>query len=281
MSVDDRLHQAEFVIGYAVPGYLAGQPDQYFSKESGHIAFEDTSRSLHSCSTEIGAIIHVSTFAKELGLFLQQTGRELDRTELSRPTDNVHNVDVLRYKESLEQKIEFSINLYTSILSQTAILKQRVQNHINLTFSLIAQDENRVARSMARESALIAVATKRDSTAMKTIALLTIVFLPPTFVATFFSMTMFDWKPQDQDSGVASKYLWVYWVVSIPLTAFVLLCWRVWLKMEDKKYQTELNTAKLQNPGRPKEYTLTLSGDVRANRRRQAHSPGSIAWSDA
>jgi hypothetical protein len=43
-------------------------------------------------------------------------------------------------------------------------------------------------------------------------------------------MNMFKWIP-DVDvmsTTVASKYLWVYWVVTIPLTATVLIVWRIW-----------------------------------------------------
>jgi hypothetical protein len=39
---------------------------------------------------------------------------------------------------------------------------------------------------MARDSALIAVASRRDSSAMKTIAIISILFLPATFVAVSF-----------------------------------------------------------------------------------------------
>jgi hypothetical protein len=50
-------------------------------------------------------------------------------------------------------------------------------------FSLISQEENRISRSVAEDSSAVAVAAKRDSSAMKTIAVLTTVFLPATFVA--------------------------------------------------------------------------------------------------
>jgi hypothetical protein len=50
-------------------------------------------------------------------------------------------------------------------------------------------------------------------------------------------MSMFNWAP---DSGVASRYLWVYFVVSIPLTITVIVICRVWWIMEDKKYQVDL-----------------------------------------
>ncbi|KAF2735556.1 hypothetical protein EJ04DRAFT_491412 [Polyplosphaeria fusca] len=91
---------------------------------------------------------------------------------------------------------------------------------------------------------MIAVASKRDSAAMKTIAVLTIVFLPPTFVATFFSMTLFNWTPQTPGDRITSKYFWVYWVVAIPLTALVLIIWRLWWTMEEKRYRHDLRKAR-------------------------------------
>lgn len=63
-------------------------------------------------------------------------------------------------------------------------------------------------------------------------------------------MSMFDWTPQqrtnDSHSGndPASKYLWVYWVVAIPLTAVVLIVWRLWMNREDKKYRSDLHKAR-------------------------------------
>ncbi|KAK8068355.1 hypothetical protein PG996_007467 [Apiospora saccharicola] len=49
-----------------------------------------------------------------------------------------------------------------------------------------------VAQREAEYTTAIAIDTKRDSVAMRTIAVLGIVFLPGTFVATLFSVDMFD-----------------------------------------------------------------------------------------
>lgn len=50
----------------------------------------------------------------------------------------------------------------------------------------MAQEDNFLA-------ARLAVSATRDSSAMKALALITAVFLPATYVATLFSMTMFNW----------------------------------------------------------------------------------------
>ncbi|KAH0426458.1 hypothetical protein CcaCcLH18_10343 [Colletotrichum camelliae] len=80
---------------------------------------------------------------------------------------------------------------------------------------------NSLGHSKANTS--IAVATKEDSSQMRLIAFLTMVFLPATFVATLFSMTFFQWIPNDSDKMV-SPFLWIYFVVALILTSFT-----VWL----------------------------------------------------
>lgn len=50
-----------------------------------------------------------------------------------------------------------------------------------------------IAQREAEYTAAIAIDTKRDSVAMRPIAVLGIVFLPGTFIATLFSVDMFDW----------------------------------------------------------------------------------------
>jgi hypothetical protein len=202
VSVDDSLHVTQARVGYAVPGMLHDKlPRKYRGSplmSSRGLDFEGIARQFHSCATELGTIIHAGTFGKELGMFLRRTAQELDDLMYS-PSDIQ-----LSNSRTLVHQIEFTVNLYTSLLSQATVLRERANNHINLvgwpeseensrlmwnqTFSLIAQDENRISRSVAEESARIAKATKRDSATMKSIAVLTMVFLPPTFVAVRLSM---------------------------------------------------------------------------------------------
>ena len=52
----------------------------------------------------------------------------------------------------------------------------------------IAQEDNSLSYSLAADTRRIAAASRRDSAAMKTIAVLTAVFLPGTFVAVSLSL---------------------------------------------------------------------------------------------
>ncbi|CAM1510686.1 Fc.00g010210.m01.CDS01 [Cosmosporella sp. VM-42] len=70
----------------------------------------------------------------------------------------------------------------------------------------------------------IALATSRDSQHMRSIALVTMIFLPGTFFASIFSMTFFDWGDSDK-GAVVSKYFWIYVVMAISFTLLTVGCW--------------------------------------------------------
>lgn len=69
---------------------------------------------------------------------------------------------------------------------QCSVLRHSKANDPNQMLATITQTD-------AEYTAAIAEDGKRDSVAMKTISLLGVVFLPGTFVATLFSIDMFDW----------------------------------------------------------------------------------------
>ncbi|WQF76370.1 hypothetical protein CDEST_01384 [Colletotrichum destructivum] len=71
----------------------------------------------------------------------------------------------------------------------------------------------------------IATATGRDSRQMRSIALLTMIFLPGTFFATLFSMTFFNWSPDDDSKSLVSGYIWIYFLVTGVFTATTLFLW--------------------------------------------------------
>lgn len=92
---------------------------------------------------------------------------------------------------------------------------------------------------------------KQDTDSMKTIAVVTLVFLPATFVSAVFSTGIFNFhasEPPDQPRTV-SKYGWVYLLVCLLSTAMTLLSWVCWyrwgrvcldkLKLSDKRSSGE------------------------------------------
>lgn len=74
---------------------------------------------------------------------------------------------------------------------------------------------------------------------------------------------MFDWRSDELHAVVVSRYFWIYWAVAAPLTAFVLLIWRIWWTVEEKRYQAELLEAK-QDLKMPTNYTEQEEAIARA-----------------
>ncbi|KAJ5852143.1 uncharacterized protein N7529_011528 [Penicillium soppii] len=97
--------------------------------------------------------------------------------------------------------------------------EKRLQNEIQLAFNTVAQHDASVTLEIGR-------ATQLDSATMKTIAFVTLTFLPPTFICAIFSMSFFDFGG---DSGWSmSSQFWIYWVFAIPTTLVTTLVWTYW-----------------------------------------------------
>ncbi|KAJ9144602.1 hypothetical protein NKR23_g5865 [Pleurostoma richardsiae] len=74
----------------------------------------------------------------------------------------------------------------------------------------------------------IASAAGKDSSQMRSIALVTMVFLPGTFFATLFSMSFFNWFPSAKDndtSAIVSGYVWIYFLLTGVFTIVTLFLW--------------------------------------------------------
>ncbi|KAK0643152.1 hypothetical protein B0T16DRAFT_415420 [Cercophora newfieldiana] len=71
----------------------------------------------------------------------------------------------------------------------------------------------------------IATASGEDSSQMRSIALVTMVFLPGTFFASMFSMTFFNWNAGSGDDGqpVVASSIWIYVLVTVVFTLVTLL----------------------------------------------------------
>jgi hypothetical protein len=73
--------------------------------------------------------------------------------------------------------------------------------------------------------------SNKDTKAMKIIALLSVLFLPGTFVATFYGMrSAWDSSSQTNQQSQGAKYMQTYWIITILLTFAMLLAY--WLQGE-------------------------------------------------
>jgi len=98
--------------------------------------------------------------------------------------------------------------------------------------SLAAQKDSQINKRIAEESKNIASETRRDSESMKTIAVLTMVFLPGTFVSAVLGMNVFD---STTGNFVVDPKWWLFPAITIPLTLLVIGCWFGWILWKRQK----------------------------------------------
>ncbi|KAI8316115.1 hypothetical protein K4K61_010004 [Colletotrichum sp. SAR11_59] len=129
----------------------------------------------------------------------------------------------------------------------------RCRAQIDIIYSKMAQEDNVL-------NARMAVASSRDSSSMKALAVITAIFLPGEFLGTLFGMSMFDWQASGEDADsstnsstegsstnpkdpipVLSHLFWVYWATVIPLTAIILFAWRAWWVSQDRYFRRHLS----------------------------------------
>ena len=70
-------------------------------------------------------------------------------------------------------------------------IKDRLASQQTVLFNLISQQDSSVNIGLAADSKELAAASKRDSSSMKIIAILTTLFLPGTFISVSFSLFFF------------------------------------------------------------------------------------------
>lgn len=76
-----------------------------------------------------------------------------------------------------------------------------------------------------RTTGKIAQETQKDAISMRTIALVTLFFLPATFVSAVFEMPFFEEYFNDH-----APLVWIYFVSVFLLTAVVVSLWNIWLR---------------------------------------------------
>ncbi|KAG5803787.1 hypothetical protein H9Q74_011520 [Fusarium xylarioides] len=156
--------------------------------------YRKLSMNLHKCSMNIAELSRRRKFENELGSCL---------------LEDLKNDD-------LRVLVQIYLRMSRSRDSDIKSLHGKIESQRNVLYNLITQHDSYLQARLARESL-------RDSKAMKTLSILTILFLPGAFIATIFSTNMFDFKSKNQQVRI-------YFAIVIPLTAVLMICWVLWLK---------------------------------------------------
>ncbi|KAL4953198.1 hypothetical protein BDW69DRAFT_184705 [Aspergillus filifer] len=101
-----------------------------------------------------------------------------------------------------------------SLKMRSQSLNDRHQNEINLAFNQVSQGFGHAARS--------------DSRMMTTVAVVSMVYLPGTFVSGMFGTNFFSFQADPGNTWLTADEFWLYWAVTVPLTLATMGVWALW-----------------------------------------------------
>jgi Mg2+ and Co2+ transporter CorA len=162
----------------------------------------------------------------------EEFDKRKDLEQLEREKTRQDAQDAYEKQREQEQKQQRSEELQRQI-AREALEDQRAKDAKRL------QD---LSIEMAEESL-------RDSRTMRGIAWLTMAFLPATFVSSFFGMNFFTGVPGTPEFAQASRNVWVFFVVAVPISAMVLAGFWYWDRKTQLMVREERENREKARPG--------------------------------
>lgn len=226
----DRVSIVEHDTGMHYRHKGSDQPNQSLEQNLNNVTRELT--------LLLGAIAHVELICKSQLRFLDKFSEWLVTGLLPNVTD------VSTYSLSwdlMKEKVEFMKSNIVCSLAASEYTHKLIEAQIRTVYSMLEQRDNRLAlqnatvmRQMAQDSQEATVYTQQDSTDMRIIATVTLVFLPGTFTAALFSTPFFNFQAES-DRKIASTWIWLYAVVTLCLTIAALAVWFIWVRVQNRK----------------------------------------------
>ncbi|KAI1465106.1 uncharacterized protein F4812DRAFT_132311 [Daldinia caldariorum] len=124
----------------------------------------------------------------------------------------------------MKKRLHDIINEYDGKMDECDMIAANITLAMQTVWNQIAMRDSDLNTRIAHVNTEVALDTKREGIQMRSIAILSMIYLPFSSVAALFSMDMFDWNPQDGDS-VVSKYIWLFAVLAVGLTAITVCAW--------------------------------------------------------
>ncbi|KAL9591845.1 MAG: hypothetical protein Q9179_007314 [Wetmoreana sp. 5 TL-2023] len=141
----------------------------------------------------------------------------------------------LELMESVHELLLHKCTSLEGLVLRVAGMENLVQNLINLAFNIVNQRDSN--------------ALKGDSQAMKIIAILTMILLPSTALATIFGSSFFNFNVASQKVVVAKNF-GVFWMTAIPLTLAVVSLSAAWYSIASMLEKIKRHAVRLYSLGK-------------------------------
>ncbi|KAH8896290.1 hypothetical protein GQ53DRAFT_852380 [Thozetella sp. PMI_491] len=154
---------------------------------------------------------------------------ELEKTHFTKADTDSEGLQAMKHQVCLagimiKEKLEELIGEYREKIDECGTILDGMTLATHLEWNKIARKDAITNIHIAQTSCETAEATMKDGKQMKTVALVTMLFLPTTFTAGIFSTSFFDWQAVNANT-VVSPYFGLFVGASIFLTAITLYFW--------------------------------------------------------
>lgn len=147
---------------------------------------------------------------------------------------NDEQVRKIVYEDHLRQRLLNRMWQLEAYVHQTECVQKRMDNLNTVLYTALSQIDSKNQSKLARINLQIAQAVRSETIPMRTIAYVTLAFLPGALIAAIFGMNFFQFDASTKELVIA-KTFWHYWAVTIPVTLVVIACWNVWNYHEKRK----------------------------------------------
>ncbi|KAF6793084.1 hypothetical protein CSOJ01_13995 [Colletotrichum sojae] len=190
---------------------------------------QQTHNYLSLCLKSRHLIGHIGTVKRQLSKLVAEIDEVTEQFKSLSPVDqregdSERQQTVAHVGRKMKKRIEDIIREYDDkidecnmVICNTSLAMQTVWNHI-------ARQDSAVNTEISKGNIVIARDTRHESAQMRTIAILTMIYLPLSSVAAIFSMDMFNWEAKDGES-IVSRHIWLFAALAVGLTFLTLLAW--------------------------------------------------------
>jgi len=191
-----------------------------------HVNTVDNLQRLHQLSRTWNMVYEDLGDLEERLDFLTDTSKKLQDAGC-KTTSAVESLKFLRDRNHLRRRWVSSF-------------RERTQLIIHFLFSIDSQVNNQTNLEIAGTSSIIAKEAAKDNASMITIATMTMLFLPGTFVSAIFSMVFFNYGVDNNGQEIfqVSSRLWLYFAVTVPLTVLISGIYQYWRRQREGRVES-------------------------------------------
>ncbi|KAK7567713.1 hypothetical protein IWX49DRAFT_122825 [Phyllosticta citricarpa] len=246
-EIEPRLLQVEEVLRVTRPGQITARIEALLHEKGGEdsdytpLPFDEDRPYYQKKPKMIKLMTEINTLTTENLIALSVPSWQIRFAGFLKSFfDECSQMSTFQDMYSRSREMEDMLNHFASAaannMEHMQQLRSRMELQLQVLYQFMTQADNHL-------HATLAAAATRDSSAMKTLAFLTALFLPGTYVATLFSMDMFSWslpgeQSRENDTTVSSSF-WIYWTITGILTFAVIGGWRLWWKKENSRYKEQ------------------------------------------